>query len=187
MTVRRRIVKYAAIGLAAALAGVWVAGELMISRTNPAERYGGVILSPDADAVLQRACFDCHSNETRYPAYSYLPIASLLLASHVREGREAVNFSEWGRMTAEDKADSIEDSLEEIQRGYMPVDNYVWLHPEARLAAAHISLLEKTALRVYGVRPEAESAGKGKKEKGGSGERERRDRGEREKPGNERR
>jgi hypothetical protein len=174
MAMQRRLVKGGAIVLVVGLLGVWAAGEALISRTHPAERYAGVILSPAADQVLRRACFDCHSNETRYPAYSYLPVASLLLANNVREGRRELNFSEWGRLTATDKADAIEDSLEQIQKGGMPTWDYVFLHPEARLTAADRTLLEQSARQAFGARPEQGKGGK-------------REKGEREDKGKERR
>ena len=77
---RRAWVAAAGIG---ALVVAWIVGEALIQRTNPPQRHVGVILSPDADPLLKRACFDCHSNETRYPWYSYLPLASLRIALHV--------------------------------------------------------------------------------------------------------
>jgi hypothetical protein len=170
----RKIVKAGAVVLAVLVAVAWIAGEAMIRRANPPGRYAGVILSVAADPLLKRACFDCHSNETRYPAYAYLPIASLLLANNVREGRGELNFSEWNLAGKEDQADSIEESLEAIRGGSMPPWDYRLLHPQARLTAAEIAVIEKAAAQAYGFVP---GKGGNKKEKEGR----EKERGEREK------
>jgi hypothetical protein len=86
---------------------------------------------PATRALAQRACFDCHSNETRWPWYSHLAPVSWLVQRDVDVGRRVVNFSEWDR-PYEEAAESAEAVLE----GEMPLAIYVWLHPAARLSAA---------------------------------------------------
>jgi hypothetical protein len=109
--------------------------------------------------VLRRACFDCHSNETRYPAYSYLPGASLLMAMHIREGRRELNFSDWDRFTPKARREALEESLETIRKGSMPTWDYVLLHPQARLSNSDVVLVEQAA-SVLGAR-----AGGGKEQR----------------------
>jgi hypothetical protein len=75
------------------------------------------------------ACFDCHSNETRWPWYSNIAPISWRLQSHVDEGRAKLNFSEWG--TGEQEADEI---VEVVRDGEMPPWDYLLMHPEARLS-----------------------------------------------------
>jgi hypothetical protein len=142
-----------------AFIGIWIAGEAFISRTNPPGRHSGTILSPHADEMLRRACFDCHSNETRYPAYSYLPGASLLMAMHIREGRRELNFSDWDRFTPKARREALEESLETIRKGSMPTWDYVLLHPQARLSNSDVVLVEQAA-SVLGAR-----AGGGKEQR----------------------
>lgn len=86
--------------------------------------------SPRTRALAVTSCFDCHSNETRWPWYSNVAPFSWLLQRHVDEGREELNFSEWG---AGDEADEIAESVIE---GEMPTWDYVLIHPEANLSAA---------------------------------------------------
>ncbi|MGE5458243.1 MAG: heme-binding domain-containing protein [Methanococcaceae archaeon] len=90
-----------------------------------------------------RACFDCHSNQTKWPGYSYIAPVSWFIANHVYGGRKRVNFSEW--RYSEKKARKI---IEDIREGDMPLGSYLILHPEARLTEAEkqefISGLEKT-------------------------------------------
>ncbi len=87
--------------------------------------------SPETRALAQRACFDCHSNETTWPIYTNLPPVSFLLRNHVYEGREKLNFSEWGQ--GEQEVDEIAEVIEE---GEMPMLSYLPMHPEARLSKA---------------------------------------------------
>jgi hypothetical protein len=82
-------------------------------------------------ATADAACFDCHSNETRWPWYSNIAPLSWRLQQHVDEGREALNFSEWG--TGDQEADDI---VEVVRDGEMPPWDYLLMHPEARLEGA---------------------------------------------------
>ncbi len=86
---------------------------------------------PETRTLAQRACFDCHSNETVWPVYSCIAPASLLLWRHVTEGREHLNFSEWDR-----GQDRIREVEEQVQSGEMPPWDYLLMHPSARLTDA---------------------------------------------------
>lgn len=59
--------------------------------------------SPEGKAVLRRACYDCHSNETRWPWYSRVAPASWLTARDVREGRAELNFSAWNEYSTQQR------------------------------------------------------------------------------------
>jgi hypothetical protein len=85
---------------------------------------------------MERACFDCHSNETKWPAYAYIAPISWLVVNDVQEGREKYNLSDWA-----DNPIEAEEMIEEIEEGKMPLPNYLILHPEARLSAAEKKLL----------------------------------------------
>ncbi len=87
--------------------------------------------SPATRVLAQRACFDCHSNQTRWPWYSHVAPASWLVQSHVDEGRETLNFSEWNR-----PSDEADEAAETVREGEMPPRSYLLLHPEARLTDA---------------------------------------------------
>lgn len=117
---------------------------------NPPQRYQGVILSNDADQVLRRACFDCHSNETVYPWYTSLPGVGGVVGYHVRAGREELNFSQWEDLSSRKRGKAISESLEEIREGEMPQVGYPLLHPGAVLSGEDIALLERTAVQAYG-------------------------------------
>ncbi|OJX39629.1 MAG: cytochrome C [Chloroflexi bacterium 44-23] len=101
--------------------------------------------SPTTRILAQRACFDCHSNETTWPWYSNIAPMSWLIQKDVDEGRQKLNFSEWQRAASFDDLDEIG---EVIREGEMPPFVYYPMHPEARLNEAEkqalISGLENT-------------------------------------------
>jgi hypothetical protein len=103
---------------------------------NPPVSRSAAWPSAEAESLARAACYDCHSNETDWPVYSYVAPMSWLLRRDVEAGRHELNFSEWDRDhgEADDAADAIED-------GSMPPRQYTILHPDARLSAA-----EKQAL-----------------------------------------
>jgi hypothetical protein len=86
--------------------------------------------------LAKRACFDCHSNETRWPWYSHVAPTSWFVQRHVDEGRSELNFSEWTRPQEE-----ADEASEVVQSGEMPPRSYTWLHPSARLSDSERSLL----------------------------------------------
>ncbi|HEY5945601.1 MAG TPA: heme-binding domain-containing protein [Kofleriaceae bacterium] len=87
--------------------------------------------SPTTRVLAERACFDCHSNQTRWPTYSHVAPMSWLVQNHVDEGRSVLNFSEWNRGNSE-----ADEAAETVRDGEMPPRSYLLLHPEARLTNA---------------------------------------------------
>ncbi len=88
---------------------------------------------PETRQLVQQACFDCHSNEVEWPWYSYVAPASWLVQYDVEEGRDELNFSDWGKDRHGEKFKELKEVLEE---GEMPLKPYVLLHPEANLSDA---------------------------------------------------
>lgn len=86
--------------------------------------------SPQTRQLAERACFDCHSNETVWPWYANVAPASWLIQKDVDEGREKLNFSEWNQPQEE-----LDEIGEVIQEGEMPPFQFLILHPEGKLSA----------------------------------------------------
>jgi hypothetical protein len=86
--------------------------------------------SPQTEALVQRACMNCHSNQTEWPWYSNIAPASWMVAMDVAEARDHMNFSDWG-----ERGRAVQDLVREIERGNMPPGRYLALHPEAKLSA----------------------------------------------------
>ena len=92
-------------------------------------------------STLRRACFDCHSDETRWPWYTALPFASLLIERDVKAGRGQLNLSHWTQYNPFDRADLLDEMCQVISTGKMPLWQYRMTHPEARLSTADITAI----------------------------------------------
>ena len=106
-----------------------------VSRVNPTERSEAP-RPAEVQALLQRACFDCHSNETRWPWYSYVAPVSFLIARDVREARRELNLSVWNQYNERRKARKFKEIVEQVEKKKMPQWYYVLVHPEAKLSDA---------------------------------------------------
>ena len=115
-----------------AVLGLGVIQLLPVDRVNPP--VTGEISAPDeVMAVLRSSCYDCHSNETRWPWYSKVAPVSWRIAQHVRMGRERLNFSQWQSLLAEDQEEAREEIWEAVEKGAMPLSDYLRMHPQAVL------------------------------------------------------
>jgi hypothetical protein len=91
--------------------------------------------------ILDRACGDCHSNTTVWPWYTEVAPVSWAMAYAVKEGRKAVNFSEWTAYPAERQRQLLVASCQDVVGGTMPGSAWIWLHPEARLSTLDIETI----------------------------------------------
>jgi len=100
--------------------------------------------APQTRALAKGACFDCHSNETKWPWYTNAAPVSWLVENDVKGGRSAFDFSEWDRP----QDVGVDDIVEAVRGGGMPPWYYAWMpnHPDARLSKS-----EKDAL-IAGLR-----------------------------------
>lgn len=141
---RRRAVRKVALVGGAGLLVVFGAMQLVPygwTKTNPPVTADAPWPNAEAEAIARESCYSCHSNETDWPAYSYVAPMSWLVRRDVEEGREALDFSEWGRDSEAD------DAAEEVEDGSMPPSQYTLVHRGARLtddeAATLIAALEQ--------------------------------------------
>ena len=95
--------------------------------------------------VLQRACFDCHSNRTTYPWYAEVQPSGWWLASHVNEGKQHLNFSAFGSYSVKRQTRALDGVVDEITDRHMPLPSYTWAHRDAVLTPAEIKLLSDWA------------------------------------------
>jgi len=122
---------------------------------NVKEQRSPASLPGDAKvvALLERACQNCHSEKTQWPAYSYFPVASWAIEKDVAEGRAHLNFSHWNDNSAEDKRYLLARIGAMVRNRQMPLPRYVMLHTEARFTDAEIQIIydwtktERRALR----------------------------------------
>ena len=97
------------------------------TKTNPPVTAEAPWPDAEAAAIARESCYSCHSNETDWPAYSYVAPMSWLVGDDVESGRDELNFSEWGERSEPD------DAAEEVEEGSMPPSQYTAVHRGARL------------------------------------------------------
>jgi len=104
---------------------------------DPAQAvFASMPVPAEITATLNRACQDCHSNQTVWPWYSRIAPVSWLIINDVNEGRRELNFSEWGRYTARRQDRKLKEICEQVERGKMPMPIYTVMHPDAKLTAS---------------------------------------------------
>lgn len=114
--------------------------------TNPPVTGEPTWDAPETRMLAKQACFDCHSNETEWPAYASIAPVSWLVQHDVDEGRAALNFSEWSRPQEE-----ADDASEEVLEGEMPPAVYTLVHAHARLDAADRDRLAQGLAKTVGA------------------------------------
>lgn len=97
--------------------------------------------NPEVAAVLKTACYDCHSNQPTYPWYTNVAPVAWWIKNHINEGSKHLNFSIWQTYTVKRKDHKLEECVEMIEEGEMPMNSYTWMHPEAKLTDAQKQLL----------------------------------------------
>ena len=87
----------------------------------------------DVDTIFKVACYDCHSNNTRYPWYNNIQPVAWWLNNHVQEGKRHLNFSDFGSGKIARQYKRMDDCIKEVKEGGMPLDSYLWIHKDAKL------------------------------------------------------
>ncbi len=93
--------------------------------------------------LIKAACYNCHSHETKYPAYTRFQPVGFYLRSHIRGGRQKLNFSSWSNYTEKKKIQKLEECIEVIEEKRMPLKSYTWLHPEGKVSKSDRAKLIK--------------------------------------------
>jgi hypothetical protein len=132
---------------AAALAILLLAMQVVRpARTNPVTDPSRAIganapLTIEAAEVLDRACRDCHSNDTTWPWYSNVAPMSWFVIQHVNDGRRHFNYSRWSEYDDKHRREFLNDSCDLARRHDMPLSSYTWIHANARLSDRDIEAL----------------------------------------------
>ncbi|MBP6828361.1 MAG: heme-binding domain-containing protein [Saprospiraceae bacterium] len=97
---------------------------------------------PDTvESILKVACYDCHSNYTRYPWYANVQPVAWWLADHVDEGKRELNFSAFTTRKIAVQNHKLEEIIEMIREGEMPLSSFTWVHRDAILSQGQKDLL----------------------------------------------
>jgi len=100
----------------------------------------------EVKAILQRACYDCHSNETHLAWFDRPAPAYWLVADHIKEGRKVLNFSNFDSLSQAVQAGKLYESLNQIEYGVMPLSQYTAFHHGGKISAEEIAVLKKYLL-----------------------------------------
>jgi len=101
-------------------------------------------LPQKVSSVIKRSCYDCHSNETKWPWWSSVAPMSWSVIDDVVEGRKALNFSIWNSYSKQ-KQEKLKKEIYRTVAGPMPLPQYVWLHPQAKLTKSDIETIRDWA------------------------------------------
>jgi hypothetical protein len=101
----------------------------------------------DVQSILQIACYDCHSNNTKYPWYSRIQPLGWMLANHIRNGKAELNFSDFGSYPKRRQVSKMNGIANSLKEGSMPLSSYTIIHKEARLTTDQKALLIDWAIK----------------------------------------
>ena len=103
---------------------------------------GEIKTTPQVKAILKKACYDCHSNETNLRWYDRIVPVYWTVAKDVKEGRAVLNFSEWNNLAKASQSALLWEAVNQIQAGAMPIKSYKLVHQNNRVSAADLSVLK---------------------------------------------
>ena len=89
----------------------------------------------NVQAILKKACFDCHSNNTVYPWYSHIQPIGFWLNNHINEGKEELNFTEFNSYENKKARKKMEKVISSQEKGWMPLSSYTLIHKDAILSS----------------------------------------------------
>jgi len=100
-----------------------------------------VFVPKKVQELLQVACYDCHSNNTNYPWYTYVQPIGWILSNHIKNGKKELNFSDFGSYSARTQQGKLKFITSQIKEGEMPLSSYTLLHKNAGLSKEEKALL----------------------------------------------
>ena len=96
----------------------------------------------NVQAILDRSCADCHTNKTNYPWYSEIQPVAWWLNDHVTDGKKHFNLNNFGNMRLAIQNHKLEECIEQVKEGEMPLESYTLIHKDAKLSEEDKTTLE---------------------------------------------
>ena len=122
-----------------------------IQFVRPARNKSGQVLPTDftkvytvpnnVQSILQNACYDCHTNNTNYPWYSNVQPIAWMLARHIKNGKDKINFSEFGSNSTRKQISKLKEIANQIKDDEMPLFSYKMMHSKANLSKEEKNLI----------------------------------------------
>ena len=123
------------IVVAVVLAIQFIPVERNVSTVPPGQSFEKTEKVPaNVAAILKVSCYDCHSNNSRYPWYSELQPGAWFMARHIKKGKEELNFDEFNNYSKRRKKAKIKSIISQIEKDEMPLKSYRMMHGNARLS-----------------------------------------------------
>ena len=126
---------------------------ILIQFVQPSRNKSGEVMQTDFSTIysipdsvftlFKNACYDCHSNNTNYPWYSNIQPIAGILEKDIIEGKEKLNFSEFGSYSSRRRISKLRDIENRIKDGKMPLKSYKFMHRNARLSDTENDFLIK--------------------------------------------
>jgi hypothetical protein len=107
----------------------------------PADIEKMVVVPPNVAGILKTSCYDCHSNNTHYPWYSFIQPGGWLMASHIKNGKAMLNFSQFGDLSNRKQQSKLQGIINQVKDGEMPISSYKIIHRNAVLTPAQKTIL----------------------------------------------
>ena len=107
----------------------------------PTDITNTVAVSNQVLNILQNSCYDCHSNNTRYPWYSFIQPGAWWMASHIKNGKAMLNFSQFGDLSNRKQQSKLQGIANQIKDNEMPLSSYRLLHQNAILTTEQKTIL----------------------------------------------
>ena len=107
----------------------------------PTDITNTVVVPNQVLNILQNSCYDCHSNNTRYPWYSFIQPGAWLMASHIRRGKVMLNFNQFGDLSNRKQQSKLQGIVNQIKDNEMPLSSYTFLHKNAILTTEQKTIL----------------------------------------------
>ena len=130
---------------------------IVIQFIRPAHNISGQVLPTDITKtinvpdkildVFKNSCYDCHTNDTRYPWYVNIQPMGWIMADHIKTGKANLNFSEFGSYSKRKQANKLRSLAETINDGSMPISSYTIMHTDAKLSEENKKLITDWALQ----------------------------------------
>jgi len=103
---------------------------------------GEIQVPQNVRQIFERACYDCHSNETSLEWYDKLPVVAAIVSRDVKEARSRFNFSEWSKLSPADQAGTLWEIYNKVNAGDMPLQSYRLTHPQAKVSKQELAILK---------------------------------------------
>lgn len=118
-----------------------------IGQVGQADIANRLMVPGSVEGVLKTSCYDCHSNNTRYPWYANIQPMGWLLANHIKDGKDDLNFNEFGTYTKRRQLSKLKAIGSSLKEGTMPLPSYTLLHQDAILSKEEKTLVTDWATK----------------------------------------